>query len=366
VTPIPLVDLRRQWEQIREEVESGWADVVARSEFVLGRQVREFEAAFASFCEAEYCIGVANGTDAIELALRGADMGPGDEVIVPANTFIATALAALRAGTALRLVDCDPDTYLIDPAAVLEVCSGKTKAVIPVHLFGQMAPCEELAKAVPDLVMIEDAAQAQGARHRGRAIGSFGVAAATSFFPGKNLGAYGDAGAILTNDSLLAARLSRLRNWGSGEKYHHPEVGFNSRLDTLQAVVLSAKLARLTEWNQERVKAAANYDQLIGGRAKLPSVLAGNEHVFHIYAIEIDSRDTVMRRMQEDGIGVGVHYPVPIHLQGALAHLGHQPGDFPNAERAAKRMLSLPIFPGITEAEQEQVVASLFRAMQVR
>ena len=328
VKQIPLVDLSRQLEQIRSEVEEGWSTVLAETNFILGRQVAEFETSFARFCETKFCLGVANGTDAIELLLRASGIGPGDEVLIPANTFIATALAVLRAGADVRLVDCDPHTYLIDQEAILDRRTGDTRAAIPVHLFGQIAPCDQLAGQT-DLVLIEDAAQAQGARRYGRSIGSFGVAAATSFFPSKNLGAFGDAGAILTNDPELAAKVTAFRNWGSTVKYHHPEVGFNSRLDTLQAVVLSAKLARLAQWNEERVKAASLYDQMIGERAKRPVTLPGNDHVFHLYVVEVDDRDEVMVKMQRAGIGVGVHYPVPIHLQGALSHLGHEPWRLP-------------------------------------
>ncbi len=361
-TQIPLVDLDRQTKQIRSDVEAGWTGVLERSGFILGSEVSEFEASFARFCEARFCIGVANGTDAIELALRSGGIGRGDEVLIPANTFIATALAVLRAGAEIRLVDCDPDSYLLDQGEAVAALNRKARAIVPVHLFGQIAPCENLL-TVPELIVIEDAAQAQGARRHGRPIGSFGVAAATSFYPGKNIGAFGDAGAILTNDSEIARKVSALRNWGSTEKYHHPEVGFNSRLDTLQAVVLSAKLSRLTQWNEERVKAASLYDQMIGDRTKLPTTLPGNDHVFHLYVIEVDERDTVMAKMQQAGIGVGVHYPVPIHLQGALRDLGHNVGDFPHTERAAERILSLPMFPGITESEQEQVVEALFAAI---
>ncbi|MGI8516984.1 MAG: DegT/DnrJ/EryC1/StrS family aminotransferase, partial [Acidimicrobiia bacterium] len=233
---IPLVDLDRQTKQIRTDVEAGWTGVLERSGFILGSEVSEFEASFARFCEAQFCIGVANGTDAIELALRAAGIGRGDEVLIPANTFIATALAVLRAGADVRLVDCDPDYYLMDQGEAVARLDRKTRAIVPVHLFGQIAPCDNLL-TVPDLIVIEDAAQAQGATRHGRRIGSFGIAAATSFYPGKNIGAFGDAGAIVTNDAEIARKVSALRNWGSSEKYHHPEIGFNSRLDTLQAVV---------------------------------------------------------------------------------------------------------------------------------
>jgi dTDP-4-amino-4,6-dideoxygalactose transaminase len=362
---IPLVDLSRQYHEVRDEIEAGWSKVLDTAAFIMGVEVDEFEQRFAAYCGAGYCVGVGNGTDAIELALRAVGIGPGDEVIVPANTFMATALAPLRAGASVRLVDCVPGTYLIDQKEVAAAISPKTRAVIPVHLFGQIAPIDEIERSFPDVVIVEDAAQAQGATRFGNAIGAFGVVAATSFYPGKNLGAFGDAGAVLTNDPDLAARMRALANWGSDRKYHHPVAGFNSRLDTLQAVVLSVKLGRLDQWNGQRRRAAELYDRLLGGQEQvaLPTTLFGNVHVFHLYVVEVDNRDEALTKIHQDGIGAGVHYPVPLHLQGALAELGHQHGDFPNTERAAKRMISLPIFPGITPDEQHRVVASLLDAL---
>lgn len=362
---IPLVDLSRQLIVVRDEIEARWSKVLDSSAFILGDEVGEFERQFAEFCQARHCIGVGNGTDAIELALRAADVGPGDEVIVPANTFIATALAVLRAGAELRLIDCDPTTYLMDIDALGDRIGPQTKAVVPVHLFGQMAPIERLTSAYPNLVVIEDAAQAHGATRGGQPIGSLGLAAATSFYPGKNLGAFGDAGAVLTNDDALAMRLRSLRNWGSDRKYHHPEPGFNSRLDTLQAVVLTAKLSHLEAWNRERRSAAARYDEMLrtSERVSTPVTAPLNDHVFHLYVIEVEERDAVLARLWDEEIGAGIHYPVPLHLQGALSHLGHREGDFPATEKAAKRMISLPIFPGITSDEQEQVVTKLVNAL---
>jgi dTDP-4-amino-4,6-dideoxygalactose transaminase len=231
-----------------------------------------------------------------------------------------------------------------------------------------MAPIEHFASANPGVSIIEDAAQVQGASRHGRPAGSMGTVAGTSFYPGKNLGAFGDAGAVLTNRDDLAQRVKTLRNWGSDHKYHHPVAGFNSRLDTLQAVVLSAKLARLDGWNEERRSAAERYGKLLGGeeRLDLPQTLSGNRHVYHLYVIEVDHRDGVLARLHAAGVGAGVHYPVPIHLQGALALLGHGPGDFPRAERAAQRMISLPIFPGITPGEQELVADVLLAALDQR
>jgi dTDP-4-amino-4,6-dideoxygalactose transaminase len=350
---VPLVDLSRQYTQVQDDIATGWSKVIDQSSFVLGPEVAEFERAFADFSQVGNCIGVGNGTDALELALRALDIGVGDEVILPANTFIATALAPLRAGASIRLVDCDPGTYLMDIDQAVASVGPRTKVLMPVHLFGQMAPVEELMERLPGVYIIEDAAQAQGAKRHGKRAGSWGHLAGTSFYPGKNLGAFGDAGAVLTNDDEAASRVRTLHNWGSDRKYHHPVAGFNSRLDTLQAVVLTAKLAHLEDWNRQRRAAAAVYDQFFAGNDSiaLPRTLAGNEHIHHLYVVEVENRDSVLDHLHQAGIGAGVHYPVPIHLQGALSDLGHSVGDFPHTERAASRMISLPMFPGITSRE---------------
>jgi dTDP-4-amino-4,6-dideoxygalactose transaminase len=361
--PIPLVDRVAAHREIADRVARDFADVMSRAAFVLGEEVAAFEREFAAFVGTSHCIGVANGTDALELALRALGIGVGDEVILPTNTFIATALAVVRAGGTPVLVECDPVHLLIDVAAALERIGPRTKAIVPVHLFGQMAPLEDLiGAAVP---VIEDAAQAQGATRHGRGIGTTCVAAGTSFYPGKNLGAYGDGGAVLTTSDAIAARVRSLRNYGSERKYHHAELGFNSRLDTLQAVVLRAKLERLAAANAARRRAAERYETLLDGCDAVlrPSVLAGNEHVWHLYVVRVSRRDQVLRALHAAGIGAGVHYPVPIHLQGAFAQLGHRRGDFPVAERAADEVLSLPIFPEITAAQQERVVEALRRAI---
>ena len=363
---VPLVDLAWQHQQIADEVTPRIEEVMRSTSFIQGPQVTEFETAFAGFCEVEHCIGVASGTDALELALRALGVGRGDQVIVPANSFIASALAVLRAGAEVTLVDCDPDTYLLDLDEVEQAAGPQVKAIMPVHLFGQTAPVEALSEIVGNSFIVEDAAQAQGAMRRGRPAGSLGHIAATSFYPGKNIGAYGDAGAVLTNDEELAQRVRNLGNWGSPRKYHHPDVGFNSRLDTLQAVVLTAKLARLTEWNKLRQEAAERYHEFLGelGRVGRPRPLEGNEHAWHLYVVRVPNRDRVLAEMHRDGIGVGVHYPIPMHLQGALASLGHRPGDFPVTESASREMLSLPMYPGITAEQQASVVESLTRALQ--
>jgi dTDP-4-amino-4,6-dideoxygalactose transaminase len=363
---VPLVDLAWQHAEIAEEVMTGIEAVMGATAFIQGPLVGEFEEAFAAFCEVRNCIGVASGTDALEMAVRALGIGPGDEVIVPANSFIASALGVIRAGADVKLVDCDPETYLIDANAVDGAIGPKTKALMPVHLFGQTAPIDQLAGVVGDLPVIEDAAQSQGALRHGRPAGSLGRISATSFYPGKNIGAYGDAGAVLTDDDDLARQVRNLGNWGSPQKYHHPVIGFNSRLDTVQAVVLRAKLARLADWNKMRRAAAERYHELLGavGRVTPPVVLSGNEHVWHLYVVRVPERDRVLAAMHQDGIGVGIHYPIPMHLQGALSFLGHGEGDFPATEAAAREMLSLPMYPGITGEQQEMVVDSLHRALE--
>jgi dTDP-4-amino-4,6-dideoxygalactose transaminase len=366
IAPIPLVDLQIQHAQIADEVADGWARVTGSGAFILGPDVAAFEEEFAAFSGADHCVGVGNGTDALVLALRARGIGPGDEVIVPANTFVATAEAVSLVGARPVLVDCDPDHLLIDPALVAKALTDRTRAVMAVHLYGQMAPLHALADVLPPGVdIVEDAAQSQGASHHGRRSGSVGVVAGTSFYPGKNLGAYGDAGAVLTRDAEVAATLRALRDHGGTRKYHHDLVGTNSRLDTLQAVVLRAKLARLEGWNAERRAAADRYAELLGDHPGigLPATLPGNEHVWHLYVVRVARRDTVLAGLHAAKIGAGIHYPNPVHLLGAYADLGHRPGDFPVAEAAAAEILTLPLFPGITEAQQERVAAELLAAV---
>jgi dTDP-4-amino-4,6-dideoxygalactose transaminase len=365
---IPPVDLRAQHRGVADEIAAASAAVFEQTAFILGSAVEEFETAYAAFVGAKHCVGVANGTDALELAMRAAGVGPGHEVILPTNTFIATALAVVRAGAKPVLVDVDPEHYLLDVEAAAARVTKQTRAIIPVHLYGQMVAMERvdaLARA-HDLVVIEDAAQAQGARRHGRAAGSWSFAAATSFYPGKNLGAYGDAGAVTTNSDDVARRLRALRNYGSEVKYHHPEIGFNSRLDTLQAVVLGVKLKRLAAWNDARRAAARRYDDMLTGLGDVsrPRPLAGNEHVYHLYVIRVPNRDEIVTRLDADGVGAQIHYPFPIHLQGAFRDLGLGPGSFPIAERAAAEILSLPMFPEISEQQQSKVVAALRRALR--
>ncbi|PVZ57064.1 DegT/DnrJ/EryC1/StrS family aminotransferase [Arthrobacter sp. H-02-3] len=365
IQSVPLVDLTKQQDQIADAIREGFNRVIAESSFILGPQVGEFEEAWARYCGAAFAVGVGNGTDAIELALRAAGIGRGDEVILPANTFVATAGAVHRAGADIVLADCNED-FLLDPQQVANRVTPRTKAVIGVHLYGQAAPIELIrAAAGPGMVVVEDMAQAQGAERWGQRAGTLGDIAATSFYPGKNLGAYGDAGAVMTSSSEFAERARRLRNHGGTVRYDHPEVGFNSRMDSLQAVVLSAKLCLLDEWNRQRRAAAAVYRELLSevDGVILPQTASGNEHVHHVYVIRIAERDRVVRELNSAGIGAAIHYPVPIHLLPAYAELGHRPGAFPAAERFAAEILSLPIYPGISVLDQELVVGKLRAAL---
>ena len=364
--PVPLVDLAAQHAIVAEEVAAGWAQVLARTAFIGGPQVAAFETEYAEFIGTGYCVGVANGTDAIEIALRGLGLGAGDECILPANTFIATAEAVCRAGATPVLVDCaDDGTYLMDPAAVAAAVTPRTRAIIPVHLYGQAAPVEQLMPLAEQFGgwVVEDAAQSQGARRHGTGAGALGHVAATSFYPGKNLGAYGDAGAALTASADLAIQMRMIRDHGSPRKYEHDVLGFNSRLDTLQAVVLSAKLGRLAGWNAARRAAAQRYETLLAGidEIVLPRTLDGNEHVWHLYVIRVPDRDRVLKELHAAGIGAGIHYPVPVHRTTAFAGLGCPEGSFPVTEQAAQEILSLPLFAEIT-AEQQTRVALVLKA----
>jgi dTDP-4-amino-4,6-dideoxygalactose transaminase len=367
---IPLVDLAAQHREVADDIIRGVSRVIDDTAFILGPDVKLFEQEFADFCGIKHCVGVANGTDALEVALRALGIGAGDEVIVPVNSFIATGFAVARAGATPVFVDCDPVYYLIDVDKAAERITRRTRAIIPVHLYGQFAPMEQLQRVAQQagLVLIEDAAQAQGATRNGLGIGAASIVAGTSFYPGKNLGAYGDAGAVLTASDGLAKKLRAQGNYGSEIKYYHREMGFNSRLDTLQAVVLRAKLQHLARWNEARRDAAARYDAWLKDVpcVTAPATLAGNEHIFHLYVVRVPRRDEVLRTLQQAGIGAAIHYPVPMHLQEAFAGLGHARGDFPVAETAADEIISLPLFPQITAEQQERVVEVLRDAVGSR
>ena len=366
---IRLVDLAAQHAAVADEVAEGWRQVLDQTAFIGGTQVRAFERDYAAFTGTRHCVAVANGTDAIEIALRALDVGPGDECILPANTFLATAEAVCRIGAIPVLVDCKDDgTYLLDPGAVEAAIGPRTRAIIPVHLYGQAAPVEQLMPMAErsGIWIVEDAAQAQGARRDGVGAGVLGHAAATSFYPGKNLGAFGDAGAALTDSADVAERMRLIANHGSPRKHEHTVLGFNSRMDTLQAVVLLAKLRRLAVWNARRRAAAERYDAMLSGLGAVvrPQVLAGNEHVWHLYVIRVPDRDHVLGRLHAAGIEAGIHYPRPIHLVPAFTDLAkYQRGAFPVTERNAGELLSLPLFAEITPSQQERVVAELANAL---
>lgn len=331
------------------------AAVIDRTDFILGKEVSDFENEYALYSETKFCVGVANGLDALKICLRCLDIGKGDEVIVPANTYIATILAVLEVGATPIFIEPDNNTYNIIAANIAPAITAKTKAVIPVHLYGQ--PCDMAGIATlckqHALYIIEDNAQAQGGRFNNQLTGSFGQINATSFYPSKNLGAMGDAGGITTNDAALADKARVLRNVGSSVKYQHKLTGYNSRLDTLQAVVLSSKLPYLNEWNNERKQIAARYLHNLKDCATivLPGLIAGAEHVYHLFVIRHQQRDKLQQYLLQHGIQTLIHYPIPPHLQPALAELNYKAGDFPFTEALAQTCLSLPLFVGMTEEQ---------------
>lgn len=373
--PIPLVDLSMQHAILRTALDRAIADTLDRGDFVLGAALRQFEADFATVCGAAHCVGVGTGTDALALGLAACGVGPGDRVITPANTFIATILGILRTGAQPVLVDCDPETALMDLAAAERALDPQTKAIVPVHLYGQMVDPEAL-QALADhhrIIIFEDAAQAHLARRAGRVAGTIGRAAAFSFYPGKNLGAMGDAGAVLTNDPAIADRVRKFRNYGAPRKYFHEELGTNSRLDTLQAAVLNVKLPYLDRWNQERSTLAAAYDQRLADLADWgiqPIVnRAGAGHVYHLYVVRVLphcrlDRDELLAALQQANIFAGIHYPIPCHRQPALASLGYGAGAFPVTEQLAGEILSLPMFPGLTIDQLDRVVDTITQAVR--
>ncbi len=360
---IPFVDLRAQYRQIRNEVDPAVLAVMQRGDFVLGGAVSEFERAFAEYCEVEHCVGVDSGYSALELIVRAYDIGPGDEVITAANTFIATTLAISNAGATPVLVDCDPQTYNIDVTKIEAAITPRTKAIMPVHLYGQTADMDAIVDIARrhNLFVFEDAAQASGARYKGRRAGSLGDAAGFSFYPGKNLGAYGDGGAVTTNDAAIAEKIRLLRNIGQKVKYFHEVKGFNNRLDTIQAAVLGVKLPYLDDWNASRRRAAATYRELLAGLPIVtPTTADYAEHIFHLYVVRMSGREALMDHLKERGIATGLHYPIPIHLQPAYAELGYQRGDFPVTEAYAEEIVSLPIFPELDD-EKVTYIANAIR-----
>lgn len=360
---VPFLSFTPQHGPIREQVLAAIADVYDKQWYVLGDQVRAFETAFAKFNQVSSAIGVANGLDALHLALEALGVGPGDEVIVPSNTYIATWLAISFVGGTPVPVEPNASTYNLDPANLVAAITPRTKGIMPVHLYGQaceMGPIMDIARE-HGLWVVEDNAQSQGAAWQGGLTGSFGAVNGTSFYPGKNLGALGDAGAVTTRDESLATKIRTLRNYGSQQKYYNEVIGHNSRLDELQAAVLSVKLPHLMDWTRQRQEVARSYDQQLAGLGDLilPATAEGATHVYHLYVVRTAHRDALQKYLTEQGIGTLIHYPVPPHLQQAYAHMGIKAGAYPVAEELAQTSLSLPMWPGMVAEQVTAVVTAV-------
>jgi dTDP-4-amino-4,6-dideoxygalactose transaminase len=360
---IPYLDLKTQYLGIKEEIGAAISRVLDSTQYALGPEVQAFEAEFASLCGVSHGVAVNSGTSALHLALLAAGIGRGDEVITVSFTFVATAAAVRYAGATPVFVDIDPVTFTIDPDAIERAITPRTKAIVPVHLYGQAADMDPILAIARrhGLTVIEDACQAHAATYKGRPVGSLGDMACFSFYPGKNLGAYGEGGIVVTNDAAATTQMRILRDWGQKERYHHVVQGFNYRMDGIQGAILRVKLRHLPEWTALRRAWAARYDdQLQDAGVATPAARAGSRHVYHIYAVRSSDREDLRQRLQGDGIATGLHYPIPVHLQPAHADLGYGPGDLPHTERAASEVLSLPMYPELT-AEQVDTVAAAVR-----
>lgn len=368
---IPILDLKRQYQSIKTEIDSAIARVIESGQFILGPEVEAFERAVAQYLRVKHAIGVASGTDALWLALKAANISPGDRVIVPSFTFFATAGAVCNVGATPIFADIDPQTFNIDPNSVRNLLESnaqireKTKAIIPVHLYGQPAEMDEILQIAQQykLTVIEDAAQAIGAQYKDRTVGTLGHLGCFSFFPTKNLGAYGDGGLVVTNDDALAERVRMLRVHGSKPKYYHHIVGTNSRLDALQAAILRVKLTHLNEWTFARQQIATQYDTALSRLDGLtvPYRAPERTHIYHQYTIRVlgGRRDALQKFLKEHGISTEIYYPLPLHLQPCFAHLGYREGQLPESERASREVLSLPIFPELTSAEREYIIETI-------
>jgi dTDP-4-amino-4,6-dideoxygalactose transaminase len=359
---IPLVDLKKEYQKHKKELNNAILNVVNSTKFILGPEVEEFERNFAKFCDTKYCIGVDSGISALELGMRALDIGPGDEVITPVNSFIASSSAINFTGAKPVWVDCHPQTYNIDPNLIEKKITKKTKAIMPVHLYGQPADMDLILKLARryKLRVIEDACQAHGAVYKGKKVGSLGDLAAFSFYPGKNLGAYGDGGAVTTNNKKLAEKISQMRNYGQKKKYEHIFLAWNRRLDSIQAAVLNIKLKYLNQSTIRRQKIAEQYNKLLKKLpVMLPEIMDETISVYHLYVIQVDNRDKLLKYLETSGIGAGIHYPIPIHLQKAYGYLGFKAGDFPIAEGAAKRIISLPISSSLTDLEVRSICRTI-------
>jgi dTDP-4-amino-4,6-dideoxygalactose transaminase len=358
---VPLVDLKAQYRSIKPEVDVAIQRVLDHTGFILGEEVKTFEAAFADYLGASGTVGVASGTAALQLALQACGVGRGDEVITTAHTFIATAEPIVNLGALPIFVDIDPATFNMDPDCVESAITSRTKAIVPVHLYGRPAPMDELMQIADrhGLTVIEDAAQAHGARYRGRSCGTIGSMGCFSFYPGKNLGAYGDGGAVTSNDAALLARVRKLRDHGRTTKYEHDEIGYGERLDALQAAVLGTKLRHLADWTAARRSHAHRYSGLLAGAGvTTPTEDPQDEHVFHLYVVRARRRDALLEHLVKAGIGAGIHYPIPLHRQAAFRDL--PPVSLPHTELAASEILSLPLFPELRD-DQIELVADQVR-----
>ena len=364
---VPFLDLKAQYEAIKQEIDQTIANVINDAAFVGGKYVKQFEEEFAAFCVAKHCVGVGNGTDALFIALRSLGVGKGDEVITAANSFIATSEAITMAGAKVVFVDCDPRTYNIDTTKILSAITPRTKAIIPVHLYGQPADLPALQTIAREygLFLIEDAAQAHGAEFEGKRIGVFGDIACFSFYPGKNLGAYGDGGAIVTNSEGWAMKCRMLGNHGRVKKYDHEFEGVNSRLDGIQAAILSVKLRHLEEWTKKRREIAKIYNELLKNSEVMTPVEApGVKHIYHLYVVRIPQRDAVQAALKTKGIDTGIHYPIPLpHLQ-AYRYLGHTSDEFPVTTQYSREILSLPMYPELSKIQIEYVCDQLRNAIK--
>jgi dTDP-4-amino-4,6-dideoxygalactose transaminase len=360
---IPLVDLKSQYQNHKSEIDAAMQRVIDTTSFIMGPAVREFEEAFAACCTTKYAVGVDSGTGALNLIFRALGLGPGDEVITTPHTFIATTEMLNHMGVKPVFVDIDPKTYNINPALIEKVITPRAKAILPVHLYGQPADMDPILEIAGhhNLIVIEDAAQAHAAEYKGRRTGSLAKAAIFSFYPGKNLGAYGDAGAVVTDDDQLAEKIRLLRNHGRFAKYEHQVAGWGARMDTLQAAILHAKLAHLEEWTEKRRAVAARYRELLSGLdgVEVPYESPDVRHVYHLFVVRVANRGQVWDKLKARGVGAGVHYPLPLHLQPTYSYLGHRRGDFPETETAADSVLSLPLYPEMTDEHIEHVVDAL-------
>ncbi len=363
---VPFIDFTEQNKAIQAEVDAGFKRVVEKSSFIMGPDVKKFEEEFAAFCGVKYAAGVNSGTDALYMALRAMNVGPGDEVVLPTFTFIATALCASDTGARVVFADIKEDTYNLCPESLKKVITAKTKVIIPVHLYGQMADMDEI-KAIADkrgIAVLEDACQAHGTRYKGVRSGAIGRAGCFSFYPTKGLGAWGDGGIVITNDEKINNMVCMLRDYGRTDRYAHKIKGYNSRLDTLQAVVLSAKLKYLDQWNSMRKKVAAVYaGELAGSGVITPKTAGDREHVYQTYAVRIKNRDKVMEALKAKGVSSLIHYPIPLHMQEAYRDAGCKAGDFPVGEKVANEILSLPMFPHMTESQVKEVAAAVKGAL---